>query len=224
MILSKALCIGVLAFGTLAFTATIPPPSLFFINGKAANQTALSNLTTVKYVPIISCCFIQFESTNPTPNTQKGTHNDNYSPHLSTLPPDPYVYTSAHPLVITFHTYGPPLWSYSVEHIIVDAILAAEGHDETATINARRLRYEDTESPNETAALEIFFRNPMTWLGWTTVVDALQKVFKGEYVHLWFDVVIKEPQGTRYLAIGRLFDPRKVPDGTARRSHSIGNV
>ena len=98
-----------------------------------------------------------------------------------------------------------------MEHIIVDAIFDAEAHDETSTIKAGKLRYEDTESPSETAALEIFFRFPMTWHGWTTVVDALQKVFKGDYVNLWFDVVINERQGPRYVAIGRLFDPRNLP-------------
>lgn len=112
-----------------------------------------------------------------------------------------------------------------MEHIIVDAILAAEEHDESAAIDARRLRYEDVESPNESAALEIFFRNQMTWHGWTVVVDALQKVFNGEYVHCLFDVMLTVSHAeVAYMGFGRLYDPRNIHTGTARRSRNIGNA
>lgn len=110
-----------------------------------------------------------------------------------------------------------------MEHIIVDAILAALGHDDHAAIDAKTLRYEDIDSPNESAALEMFFRKRMTWNEWTLVVEALQKVFKGDYVHCLFDVMKTGPQAqVEYLGIGRLYDPNNAQAGTARRSHNIG--
>ena len=110
-----------------------------------------------------------------------------------------------------------------MEHVIVDAILAASEHDDFAVIHAQTLQYEDVHSPNESAALEIFFRQRMTWHGWTLVVDALQKVFKGDYVHCLFDVMMKVPQAeTKYMGVGRLYNPSNVQAGTARRSGNIG--
>ena len=110
-----------------------------------------------------------------------------------------------------------------MEHIIVDAILDALGHDDYAVIDAKTLRYEDVDSPNESAVLEMFFRNKMTWHGWTLVVDALQKVFKGNYVHCLFDVMMTVPQAEmKYLGNGRLYDPNNAQAGTARRSRNIG--
>lgn len=98
-----------------------------------------------------------------------------------------------------------------MEQVIVNAILAAAEHDDEAAIDARKLRYEDVDSPNGSAALEIYFYNQMTWLGWTLVVDAVQKVFKGDYVHCFFDVMLALPQAElKHMGIGTLFDPKKA--------------
>lgn len=148
-------------------------------------------------------------SRNPTPNTTKQKCNTNHSRYLSTLPPDPYIYRSAHPLIITFHSYGAPLWTYSVEHVILDAVLDAVEHDDHEAINVTTLRYEDVHSRTESAALEMFFRSPMTWDGWSIVVDALQKVFKGVYVNLVFEVAVAlTPGKLRYIGPGRLYNPK----------------
>lgn len=97
-----------------------------------------------------------------------------------------------------------------MEHVIVDAILAASAHDDTAVIDAQNLRYEDVDSPNESVALEILFRNQLTWHDWTLVVDALQKVFKGDYVHCLFDVMLNVPEAqTKYMGVGSLYNPKK---------------
>ena len=110
-----------------------------------------------------------------------------------------------------------------MEHIIVDAILAALEHDDNVAIDAKTLRYEDVDFPNESAALEMFFRKQMTWHEWTLVVDALQKVFKGDYVHCLFNVMKTIPQAeVEYLGIGRLYDPNNAQAGTAGRSLNIG--
>ena len=110
-----------------------------------------------------------------------------------------------------------------MEHIIVDAILVAIDHDDSALIDAKTLRYEDVDSPNESAALEMIFWKQMTWHSWTLVVDALQKVFKGEYVRCLFDVMMIVSQGEMdYLGVGTLYDPKNAQGGTAQRSRNIG--
>ncbi len=112
------------------------------------------------------------------------------------------------PLVITFHSYGPPLWVYSVEHVIADAMLDVAEHDDEEAINVTQLRYEDLHFPNESAALEMLFRSVMTWKEWALVMDTLHKVFKGDYVALLFNVVMRLPQAkVRYLGNGRLYHP-----------------
>ena len=109
-----------------------------------------------------------------------------------------------------------------MEHVIVDAILAASAHDDTAAIDAQTLRYEDIDSPNESVALEILFRNRLTWHDWTLVVDALQKVFKGDYVYCLFDVMLNvRGARTEFMGIGSLYNPSHAQTGTARRSWDI---
>ena len=139
----------------------------------------------------------------------KQKYNSNHSRCLSTLPPDPYFYRSAPPFIITFHSYGAPLWTYTVEHVISYAVLDAVEHDDQETITVTALRYEDVDSPTESAGLEMFFRSPMTWDGWSTVVDSLQKVFKGNYMDLAFEVVVTvTPDKFRYIGQGRLYNPK----------------
>ena len=88
-------------------------------------------------------------------------------------------------------------------------MLEVEEHDDHEEINVTTLRYEDVDSPTEKAALEIFFRTRMTWLQWSLVVDGMQKVFKGDYVDLLFDVVMAvTPTKLKYIGRGRLYDPR----------------
>lgn len=125
------------------------------------------------------------------------------------LPLDPYVYRNAVPFIITFYNYGAPLWAYSVEQVILNAMLDVGEHDDQGAINETTLHYEDIYSPTERAALEICPRNRMTWHGWSLVVDALQKVFKGDYVELSFGVAMTvTPTQLRYLGLGRLYKPK----------------
>ncbi len=92
-------------------------------------------------------------------------------------------------------------------------MLDVEEHDDQEAINVTTLRYEDVVSPTERAALEMYIRSPirspMTWDGWSHVVDALQKVFKGDYVELLFEVeVTVTPTKWRYIGRGRLYNPK----------------
>lgn len=97
-----------------------------------------------------------------------------------------------------------------MEHVILDAMLAVEEHDDHAAISVPTLKYEDVDSPTtESAVLEMFFRSRITWHRWSLVVDALQKVFKGDYVKLMFDVeVIISPAELMYIGSGTLYNPK----------------
>ena len=90
-------------------------------------------------------------------------------------------------------------------------MLDVEEHDDHGTIDVKTLRYEDVDSPSpsDSAVLEMFFHSQMTWHRWSLVVEALQKVFKGDYVDLMFDVMLTvRPAELKYLGTGRLFDPK----------------
>lgn len=96
-----------------------------------------------------------------------------------------------------------------MEQVILNAMLDVGEHDDQGAINETTLHYEDIYSPTERAALEICPRNRMTWHGWSLVVDALQKVFKGDYVELSFGVAMTvTPTQLRYLGLGRLYKPK----------------
>ena len=82
-------------------------------------------------------------------------------------------------------------------------------HDDEEAITVTELRYEDQHSPSDSAALRMLFRSDMTWERWALVVDALPKVFKGYYVHLFFDVMLTLPRGkVKILGTGALYDPK----------------
>ena len=88
-------------------------------------------------------------------------------------------------------------------------MLDVAGHDDHETINVTTLRYEDVNLPTESSALEMFFRSKITWHGWSLVVEALQKVFKADYVDLMFGVAMTiRPGELRYIGFGRLYNPK----------------
>ena len=97
-----------------------------------------------------------------------------------------------------------------MEHIILDAMLAVEEHNDHAAISVPTLRYEDVHSPTtESAVLEMVFRRQTTWHRWSLVVEALQKVFKGDYVNLMFDVQVNiTPAELMYIGSGTLYNPK----------------
>ena len=96
-----------------------------------------------------------------------------------------------------------------MEQVILNAMLDVAVRDDHETISVTKLRYEDVNLPTESSALEMFFRSKMTWHGWSLVVEALQKVFKDEYVNLMFGVAMTvRPGELRYIGFGRLYNPK----------------
>ena len=96
-----------------------------------------------------------------------------------------------------------------MEQVILNAMLDVEEHDDYEMINVTTFRYEDVNFSTESAALEMFLRSQMTWYEWSLVVDALQKVFKGDYVDLVFGVAMTvTPAKLRYIGFGRLYNPK----------------